>query len=354
MKGRAEVSVNRGDMQDSRRQASERMGRGAWQRRASAVGLRAAAVIAVGLLACGPWVGRASAATKAPKQRLYATPEAAVQALVKAATAGDQKEMLAIYGPEREKLFTGDPIEDANALKVFAEGLQKSATLEKVDDSKYTLLVGEKHWPSPIPIVKVGRKWRFDTAAGLDEILNRTVGRNELSAIMTSRAYAVAQWEYFVQAHDTSRDGLAVYAQHFMSTPGTRDGLYWETGEGETPSPLGKLIAEAREEGYAQGMEKTGEAPKRSPYHGYFFRILKAQGPHAPGGKFGYVINGNMIAGYALIAYPARWGSSGVMTFIVNQQGRVYQKNLGPETAERVGKITEYDPDPSWKLVQEP
>jgi hypothetical protein len=171
---------------------------------------------------------------------------------------------------------------------------------------------------------------------------------------MTCRAYAVAQWEYFTEARDTARDGLAVYAQRFISTPGTRDGLYWEVPEGGNPSPLGSLVAEARAEGYAPGVPKPPDAPKRSPYHGYFFRILKAQGPHAPGGKFGYVINGNMIAGYALIAYPDKWGSTGIMTFIVNQQGRVYEKNLGSDTAALAAAITEYDPDPTWKVVKEP
>ena len=314
----------------------------------------AAVVLASLLLACGLVAGRASAAGKAPKQRLFATPEAAVKALVQAATAADPKEIAAIYGPEREKLLTGDAVEDANALKRFAANLEKSATLEKVNDGKYTLLVGEARWPSPIPIVKDGGAWRFDTAAGLDEILNRRIGRDELSAIMTCRAYVLAQWEYFTEARDTSKDGLAVYAQRFISTPGERDGLYWEVPPGGTPSPLGSLVAEARAEGYTPGEAKAGEAAKRSPYHGYFFKILKAQGPHAPGAAFDYVINGNMIAGFALIAYPARWGSSGVMTFIVNQQGRVYEKNLGPQTAELAAAITAYDPDPTWKLVEEP
>jgi hypothetical protein len=307
------------------------------------------------LLACGLSTGSASAAAgKVPKQRLFTTPEAAVQALVQAAKSADQKELSAIFGPEREKLLSGDPVEDANALKGFAERLGESATLEKVDDAKYTLLVGEEHWPSPIPIVKEGRKWRFDTAVGLDEILNRRIGENELSAIMTCRAYVVAQWEYYTEARDTARDGLAVYAQHFISKAGKRDGLYWEVPEGGKPSPLGGLVAQAQAEGYTPGMAKSAEAPKRSPYQGYFFRILKAQGPHAPGGKFSYVINGNMIAGYALIAYPAKWGSAGVMTFIVNQQGRVYERNLGPETADLAAAVTEYDPDPTWKLVEEP
>ena len=277
-----------------------------------------------------------------------------MQALANAAKAADQKDMTAILGPDREKLLSGDPTEDANALQRFAGNLEKSATVEKVNDSRYTLLVGEEHWPSPIPIVKEGHMWRFDTAAGLEEILNRRIGQNELSAIMTCRAYVLAQWEYYTEARDTAKDGLAVYAQRFISTPGQRDGLFWEVPEGGKPSPMGSLVEEARAEGYPMGMPRSSDAPKHSPYHGYFFKILKTQGTHAPGGKFSYVINGNMIAGYAFIAYPDKWGSSGVMTFIVNQQGRVYEKDLGPQTIDLATAITEYDPDPTWKLVQEP
>jgi hypothetical protein len=295
-----------------------------------------------------------AAPRKAPKQKLFVTPEAAMQALVMAVKATDHRELAAIYGPDQEKLMSGDPVEDANALKEFAADLDESATLEKVNDSTYTLIVGKEHWPSPIPIVKVGRKWRFDTAAGFEEISNRRIGENELSAIITCRAYVVAQWEYYTESKNSAKDGLAVYAQKFTSTPGERDGLYWEAPEGGKPSPMGSLVAQARAEGYPMGMPKSGDAPKRSPYHGYFFKILKAQGPHAPGGRFSYVINDNMIAGYALIAYPDKWDSSGVMTFIVNQQGRVYEKNLGPDTATLAPAITEYDPGPDWKLVKEP
>src|SRR5579872_3726697 len=245
-----------------------------------------------------------AAPVQAPAQTVFATPEAAVQALTNATKSADQEQMAAILGPEHETLLSGDPVQDANALKRFAGNLEKSATLEKVNDSKYTLLVGEKHWPWPIPIVKDGSAWRFDTAAGLEEILNRRVGQNELSAIMTCRAYAVAQWEYYTEARNTAKDGLAVYAQKFISTPGERDGLYWEAAEDGKPSPMGSFVAQARAEGYPLGVRKSGDVPKHSPYHGYFFKILKAQGTHAPGGKFSYVINGNMIAGYALLAYP--------------------------------------------------
>jgi hypothetical protein len=265
--------------------------------------------------------------------------------------ATDHQELAAIFGPDHEQLMSGDPVADANALKEFAADLDEFATLEKANDSTYTLIVGKEHWPSPIPIVKEGRKWRFNTAAGLEEISNRRIGENELSAVMTCRAYVVAQWEYYTEAKDSAKDGLAVYAQKFISTPGEHDGLYWEAPEGTNPSPMGSLVAEARAEGYPLGVAKSSDAPKHSPYHGYFFKILKAQGSYAPGGKFSYVINDNMIAGYARIAYPDKWGSSGVMTFMVNQQGRVYQKDLGPDTATLARAITEYDPDPSWKLV---
>ncbi len=297
----------------------------------------------------------------AGQQTLFATPDDAVRALVSAAQAKDQAAMNEVLGSDREKLMSGDPVEDANALSRFAANLQKSVHIERVNDSKFTVVIGDDKFPFPIPLVKEGNQWRFDTAAGLDEILSRKIGQNELSAIMTCRAYVVAQWEYFTQPLDTSEDGLAVYAQKFTSTPGKRDGLYWEVAEGEKPSPMGALVADARAEGYPMARPRTGaagDAPvaprQRSPYHGYFFRILKAQGEHAPGGKFGYVINGHMIAGHAEVAYPARWGSSGIMTFIVNQQGRVYQKNLGPGTAEIAAAMTEYDPDPSWTLVKEP
>ena len=313
---------------------------------------------ACGALALLSWAGLLAGAGQ---QTLFPTPDDGVKALVSAAEAKDQAAMTAVLGPEREKLLSGDPVEDAAALNRFAANLRKSVKLERVDDSKFTLVVGEDQFPFPIPLVKDGNQWRFDTAAGLEEILSRRIGQNELSAIMTCRAYVVAQWEYYTKALDTSEDGLAVYAQKFISTPGQRDGLYWDVPEGDKPSPMGTLITEARAEGYPAGRPQTaagtdpGASPRpRTPFHGYFFRILKAQGEHAPGGKFSYVINGHMIAGYGLVAFPAKWGSGGVMTFLVNNQGRVYQKNLGAESAEIAGALTEYDPDPSWTLVKEP
>jgi hypothetical protein len=305
----------------------------------------------------------AVAATPADgKQSLFDTPEAARQALVDAAKAKDRALLGEIFGPNNDKLLSGDPVQDDHELDQFAAALDLSAKLEpSPSGDKVTLTVGADNWPFPIPLVKQEDKWRFDTKAGTEEILNRRIGENELSAIATCRAYVLAQWEYFTEGdHDT--DGVAEYAQHFSSSPGQKDGLYWETVEGEKPSPMGALVAAARLEGYANTgkprtaatTEKEKAAPRqRTPYHGYYFKILKKQGPHAPGGKYDYIINGNMIAGYALIAYPDKWGSSGVMTFMVNQQGRVYQKNLGANTGKIAPEIKEYDPDATWKLVNE-
>jgi hypothetical protein len=283
-----------------------------------------------------------------------------MQGLVSAAKGKDRSALSKLFGPDYDKLLSGDPVEDDKDLNDFASAVGESAKLQKDTDTKYTVVVGKDNWPTPVPIVQKDGKWMFDTKAGLEEVLNRRIGENELSAIETCRAYAVAQWEYYTEG-DWDHDGVAEYAQRFISTPGKHDGLFWETDENEKPSPLGKLVAQARAEGYEpEAKATTGSAKAASaesatlqhePYHGYHFKILTAQGPNAPGGKYGYVINGNMIAGYALVAYPDSWGKSAVMTFIINQQGRVYEKNLGPNTAKIAAAMTTYDPDPSWKLV---
>ena len=291
------------------------------------------------------------------RQRLFKAPEEATQALTDAVKSKDQAALAAVFGPDYSKLLSGDQVQDQKELELFAAAIDRSTKLEKVGDEKATLTIGDENWPFPIPIVKKDGQWHFDTKAGMEEILNRRIGENELSAIATSRAYVLAQWEYFTEG-DHDNDGVAEYAQRFFSTPGHKDGLYWDTAEGENPSPMGALVAAARAEGYSAGRNRQSAAanqapPQRQPYHGYYFRILKSQGPHAPGGKYSYIINGNMIAGYALIAYPDKWGSSGVMTFIVNQQGRVYQKNLGPNTAKVAAAITGYDPGPSWQFANE-
>jgi hypothetical protein len=290
------------------------------------------------------------------KQQVFSSPEDAKNALINAAKTKDQTALGAMFGPEYVTLRSGDEVQENKELERFAAALDKSALVQKNGDARATLSIGEDNWPFPVPLVLQNGQWSFDTKAGMEELLNRRIGENELSAISTCRAYVLAQWEYFTEG-DHDNDGVAEYAQHFFSAPGKRNGLYWDTAEGDKPSPMGALVAAARAEGYSAGRRQNTAAaqgtPQRHPYHGYYFRIVKAQGPHAPGGKYNYVINGNMIAGYALIAYPDKWGSSGVMTFIVNQQGRVYQKNLGPNTGKIAEASTQYDPDPSWKLVNE-
>jgi len=201
------------------------------------------------------------------------------------------------------------------------------------------------HWPFPIPLVQQDGQWRFDTAAGKEEILNRRIGRNELDTIRVCHAYTEAQREYASEDHAGS--GVLEYAQHLRSSPGCHDGLYWHAEPGEPASPLGPLIARARGEGYTH--ESKILAEKQAPYHGYYFKILTRQGRHAPGGKYNDIIHGHMLAGFALVAWPAQWGNSGVMTFIINQQGVVYEKNLGPDTPAFAAKMTTYDPGPGWK-----
>jgi hypothetical protein len=324
--------------------------------------LRALASVALILATCLV-AGVPNIYAQTPTQSTFSSPDDALQALVSAAKEKDRAALGKVFGPDYDKLLTGDEVEDDKDLDAFASAASESAQLQKVNDSKFVVTVGQDNWPTPIPIVQKDGKWLFDTKAGLEEALNRKIGENELSAIATCRAYAVAQWEYYTEG-DWDRDGVAEYAQRLYSSPGKHDGLYWETSEDDKPSPLGKLVAAARAEGYGPkaetpdaagkggAQEKEAVSEERAPYHGYYFKILTRQGSAAPGGRYGYVINGNMIAGYAVVAYPDKWGSSGVMTFIINQQGRVYEKNLGPSTAKLAAAMTEYNPDPSWKLVK--
>ena len=290
------------------------------------------------------------AASPEPAQRLFSSPEEARQALIKAVQAKDHAELKMIFGPVARELEPGDPVEQASEFEHFARHVEEGIGVVKEGEGKVILVIGEKKWPFPVPIVKKGDNWLFDTAAGREEILNRRIGHNELLAINVCRAYLDAQREYYGMA-EPDGEQIPKYAQHMISQLGKRDGLYWPTTAGEKESPLGPQVAKAKEEGYMQ-KHKEGEHEPR-PYHGYYFRILKQQGPRAPGGKFSYVINGNMVAGHALVAYPARWGVSGVMTFIVNQRGRVYEKNLGPKTAETARRMKSYNPDLTWKLVEQ-
>ena len=283
-------------------------------------------------------------------QRTFSSPDEARQALIGAAQAKDQSAMKAIFGSVLCELEPGDPVEQTAEFDHFARHVQEGTEIIKQGDEKAILAIGAEKWPFPVPIVKKGNSWRFDTEAGREEILCRRIGHNELLAINVCHAYAEAQREYYTMPEP---DGVQLpkYAQHMISSSGRKNGLYWPTAAGEKESPLGLLVAKAKEEGYMQ-KRKAGESGPR-PFHGYYFHILKQQGPSAPGGKYNYIINGNMVAGHALVAYPARWGVSGVMTFIVNQRGRVYQKNLGPKTTEIARKMKSYNPDLTWKLVEE-
>jgi hypothetical protein len=307
------------------------------------IGLRCMLFILLGIAAFP-----ASSFATQPEQRVFTSPEEARQALLNAVQQKDHGALKKIFGPVASELEPGDPVEQAMEFDHFARHISEGTELVKEGASKAILVIGAKKWPFPVPIVKKGDHWLFNTEEGREEILNRRIGHNELLAINVCRAYVEAQREYYGMPEPDGKQ-IPKYAQHMISQPSKKDGLYWPTIAGEKESPLGPLVAKAKEEGYMQ-KRKEGEFGPR-PYHGYYFRILKQQGPSAPGGKFSYVINGNMVAGHALVAYPSRWGGSGVMTFIVNQRGRVYEKNLGPKTAEIARKMKNYNPDQTWKLV---
>jgi len=305
--------------------------------------LRATAVVVLVALSGSGVFFFATAATT--KQKTFATPEQAVESLMAAARAGNTSELQKILGPASKRLISsGDAVADAQARSKFIAEYDDANRIEKEGDDRALLSVGKDDWAFPFPIVKHGEDWRFDSAAGAEEILERRIGANELAAIEVSREYVDAQREYAEQ--DRNHDGFIEYAQKFLSSPGKRDGLYWPTEPGEDESPIGPLMVKARSEGYS-----TEASGRRTPYHGYLYRILKGQGPAARDGAYDYVLNGHMIAGFALVAFPARYGVSGVMTFIVNHDGVVYQKDLGARTDEIAGKMTLFDPDSSWKAL---
>ena len=290
-----------------------------------------------------------NARAQAGTQTTFATPQEAVQALSVAVKAKDREKLRQIFGPQIKDVLSGDPVQDANDFADFAQALTEKADVDKKSDSQAVVQIGDDKWPFAIPLMRVNDRWLFDTKNGIEELRNRIVGVNEEDTALVCQAYVLAQFDYF-DNDDWDDDGVAEFAQRFISSPGKRDGLYWPTLNDEDPSPLGPLVAFARSEGYAaKGGGKGDESA--APFHGYYYKILTGQGPSAPGGRHGYIINGNMIAGFGLVAYPANWGKSGVMTFIVNQGGRVYQKNLGPATTQIVKAMTEYNPDPSWTLV---
>ncbi len=288
-----------------------------------------------------------TAADAATKQKTFASPEEAVRAFYDAMKANDDKELVAIFGPlAKEVIWTGDPVGNKQRREKFVKAFDLKNRIDK-EGEKMVLIVGEKDWPFPIPLVKKEGQWFFDTKAGKEELLNRRIGENELSTIQTMLAIVDAEREYAMKK--LSGGPLPEYAQKFMSDPGKKNGLYWETKEGEEPSPLGELAADARAEGYT----KTAANKKPMPYHGYYFRMLKKQGKYAPGGAFDYVVGGKQIGGFAVVAFPAKYGNSGVMTFLVNHDGVVYQKNLGRNTAATAKAMKAFDPDKTWKKVEE-
>jgi hypothetical protein len=280
----------------------------------------------------------------------FDNPDDAVTALKTAAEMKDMKALDKIFGSELHKLVSPDEVQASNAFNLFMRRISEKTKLNHEEESKVVLQIGYDGWPFPIPIVEEKDKWFFDTAAGKEEILNRRIGMDELGAIRVCNAYVDAQREYASEDHTS--DGVMEYAQHLRSSPGQHDGLYWHAEPGEEASPLGPLIAEAHGEGY-QKDEKIMTGGQK-PYHGYSFKILTRQGKNAPGGKYDYIINGHMIAGFALVAWPEKWGNTGVMTFIVNQQGKVYEKDLGHRTESIARGMTTYDPDSTWKLTDQP
>jgi len=274
-------------------------------------------------------------------QQAYPSPEDAAAALAAAVKSGTKREILKVLGRGAEDIIeSGDDVEDAETRKAFISNYDTKHSIKAEGNKKATLILGADDFPFPIPLVNNRTGWEFDPAAGRIEILYRRIGRNELDAVQTSLAYVDAQNEYAEK--DRTGEGVGVYAQRIVSSPGKKDGLFWR--DDREPSPLGELAAQASTEGY-----KVGE--QASPYHGYYFRILKGQGANAPGGALNYVVKDKMIGGFGLIAYPAEYGNSGVMTFMVNHAGTVYQKDLGARTESIAKRMYLFDPDQTWKIV---
>jgi len=289
------------------------------------------------------WALPALAANPPAKQRTFDTPQQAAEALVKAAGAGDMAAVDAIFGPEGKGIVSsGDPVRDKNDLAKFAEHARQKmeVSFDLGDPKRAILVVGNEDWPMPVPIVERRGKWRFDSKEGREELLARRIGGNELDAIALLRGYVDAQTEYAWDLRDGS--GVRQYAQKWISSPGKQDGLSWRNADGTPEGPLGDEIAKALAAGYTK---------KAEPYNGYYFRTLTAQGPAAPLGARDYIVNGMMIGGFAAIAWPGNYGVTGVQTFIVNHDGLVYQKDLGPDTSKLAPGIKAYNPDKTWTVT---
>ncbi len=282
-------------------------------------------------------------ASVASGQESFKTPEAAVDALVGAAKSGDRKGVMTVLGAKAADIVSsGDPVADEDARKRVITAFDAKHQIAMDGDSKATMVIGPEDYPFPIPLVRKDGMWQFDTAAGRQEILFRRIGRNELNTIQASLAYVDAQNEYAEK--DRTGAGKGIYAQRIVSGPGKKDGLYWSDDKGNDASPLGDLVAKATSQGYRVGGGQI-------PYHGYYYKILTKQGPATPGGALDYVVKGNMIGGFGLVAYPAEYRNSGVKTFIVNHSGVIYEKDLGPNSAEIAGRMTAFNPDDTWQKV---
>ena len=281
----------------------------------------------------------------ASAQQSFKTPEAAAKALINAAKSGDRRAMVKVLGPDAvEIVSSGDDVADAASRQKFIAAYNAEHRIAKEGKSKAVVVIGKEDFPFPIPLMREDGAWQFDTVAGRREILYRRIGRNELDAIQACLAYVDAQNDYADE--DRTGAGKGVYAERIVSRPGKKDGLYWPSSSANVQSPLGDLVAEATSEGYRVG---GSDGPK--PFHGYYFRVLTKQGSGAPGGILDYIVGGKMIGGFALVAYPAEYRNSGVMTFIVNHTGTVYEKDLGPRTADLAEKMTSFNPDQSWQKV---
>jgi Protein of unknown function (DUF2950) len=280
-----------------------------------------------------------------PSLRTFATPEDAGNALLAVAKSGDQDAITAIFGPDSKQLLSsGDAVEDKNAVAAFVEKYEAMHRWRRLEDGSEMLVVGADNFPFAIPLKKdASGKWLFDTAAGREEVLNRRIGRNELAIIKVCQAVAEAEGEYFSRPHDGAT--TKQFALKFISDPGKQNGLYWKSDDGQPESPLGPLVAFATAEGY------SAKPDAHTPFHGYYFRMLQGQSKNAPGGAKDYVVNGKMVGGFALVAYPAEYGNSGVMSFMINQDGVLLQKDLGKTTAETASAMSEFDPA-GWSPVE--
>jgi len=306
-----------------------------------------AVAMALGTLSAGAADAPAGTAAqpRAVAQVAYPSPELAARALYDAVKAQDVTSIYRVLGPGSDKLiYTGDDVANRQMRERFVAAYDTLFKFERQGDAKAILIVGAQESPFPFPLVRSAKGWTFDAKAGAEEIINRRIGENELFAIKSCLAYSDAQQEY--AEADRDGDGLIEYAQKFRSSEGKRDGLFWPAAEGEPLSPLGPFAAQVKSEGY------SAKDARPVPLHGYYYRILTSQGKDAPGGAYDYMVNGNMIGGYAMVAYPARWGASGVMTFICNHDGVVYQKNLGETTAEIASKMARFNPDASWQKAE--